>query len=168
MAAMFPRRLVGKKVAIFCDFQFEDLELTFPKLRLEEEGCEVVVVGAHPAGTTYKGKHGYPVKSALCVDDFDVDGFDGLVLPGGFAHFSRSTMSLPHGGLTALLRLHAIALAHRAHAQRAAENPTATCALTVATCFCVLPTWCSLLALSHGQCVSAAPLPLSGPPLPVG
>lgn len=85
MAAMFPRRLVGKKVAIFCDFQFEDLELTFPKLRLEEEGCEVVVVGAHPAGTTYKGKHGYPVKSALCVDDFDVDGFDGLVLPGGFA-----------------------------------------------------------------------------------
>ncbi len=46
MAALaFPKRLAGKKVAIFIDYQFEDLEVTFPMLRLQEEGAEVVVVG---------------------------------------------------------------------------------------------------------------------------
>ena len=29
----FPKRLAGKKVAIFIDYQFEDLEVTFPMLR---------------------------------------------------------------------------------------------------------------------------------------
>ena len=34
MAALaFPKRLAGKKVAIFIDYQFEDLEVTFPMLR---------------------------------------------------------------------------------------------------------------------------------------
>ena len=34
MAALaFPKRLTGKKVAIFIDYQFEDLEVTFPMLR---------------------------------------------------------------------------------------------------------------------------------------
>ena len=38
MAALaFPKRLTGKKVAIFIDYQFEDLEVTFPMLRLQEE-----------------------------------------------------------------------------------------------------------------------------------
>ena len=31
--AAFPKRLAGKKVAIFIDYQFEDLEVTFPMLR---------------------------------------------------------------------------------------------------------------------------------------
>ena len=81
----FPQRLLGKRVAIFVDYAFEDLEVTFPKLRLEEEGAEVLVVGAHPAGTKYTGKYGYPVKSHLAIDDLDVAALDGLVLPGGFA-----------------------------------------------------------------------------------
>mmetsp|Transcript_22174 Transcript_22174/g.66578 ORF Transcript_22174/g.66578 Transcript_22174/m.66578 type:complete len:211 (-) Transcript_22174:25-657(-) len=84
-APMFPKRLAGKRVAIFIDYAFEDLEVTFPKIRLEEEGCAVVVVGGHAAGQKYTGKYGYPVKSDLCIDDFDASAVDGLVLPGGFA-----------------------------------------------------------------------------------
>lgn len=86
MAALsFPRRLEGKRVALFIDYQFEDLEVTYPMLRLQEEGCEVVVVGAHPAGQKYTGKFGYPVKSHVCIEDFSSMDVDGLVLPGGFA-----------------------------------------------------------------------------------
>ena len=86
MAALaFPKRLAGKKVAIFIDYQFEDLEVTFPMLRLQGEGAEVVVVGAHPAGQKYTGKYGYPVKSHVNIEEFSSLTVDGLVLPGGFA-----------------------------------------------------------------------------------
>ena len=33
-----------KKVAMFCDFKFEDLEVMYPKIRLEEEGVQVDVI----------------------------------------------------------------------------------------------------------------------------
>ena len=87
MAAFSPR-LTGKTVAIFCDFQFEDMEVMYPKLRLEEEGAKVVIVGGHPPGTKYTGKYGYPVKSDMHVDAFTTEllpTVDGLILPGGFA-----------------------------------------------------------------------------------
>ena len=38
------------QVVIFCDFNFEDMEVMYPKIRLEEEKAKVLVVGAHPAG----------------------------------------------------------------------------------------------------------------------
>lgn len=80
-------RLAGKTIGIFIDFQFEDLEVMYPKIRLEEEGANVVVIGVHPAGMKYSGKHGYPCKSSKGVDEMAADGadLDGLVLPGGFA-----------------------------------------------------------------------------------
>ena len=81
--AAFPQRLVGKRIAIFVDYTFEDVEVMFPKYRLEEEGAEVVIVGAHPAGTKYTGKHGYPLKSTTHISD--LGDVDGIVLPGGFA-----------------------------------------------------------------------------------
>ena len=78
--------LAGKKVAIFVDFSFEDLEVTYPKIRLEEEGAVVHVIGCHPAGTQYKGKHGYPIKSDACIDSVeDAASYAALILPGGFA-----------------------------------------------------------------------------------
>jgi len=79
--------LKGQKVAIFCDFKFEDMEVMYPKVRLEEEGIQVVVVGVHPKGMKYTGKFGYPIKSDMCVTDaeFKHEDFDGLILPGGFA-----------------------------------------------------------------------------------
>ena len=44
------------RMAIFIDFKFEDLEVMYPKIRLEEEGVEVHVVGVHPKGMKYTGK----------------------------------------------------------------------------------------------------------------
>jgi len=92
-------RLIGKKIALFCDHKFEDMEVMWPKMRLEEEGAEVVVIGCHPAGTTYNGKFGYPVRSAKSIDDDGVaiaDQWDALVLPGGFApdYYRRSSKML--------------------------------------------------------------------------
>mmetsp|Transcript_14075 Transcript_14075/g.47650 ORF Transcript_14075/g.47650 Transcript_14075/m.47650 type:complete len:194 (-) Transcript_14075:722-1303(-) len=84
-AIEFPRRLEQRRVALFIDFQFEDLEATYPKTRLEEEGADVVVVGAHKAGTKYTGKHGYPVVSHVAAEDVDAADFHALVIPGGFA-----------------------------------------------------------------------------------
>ena len=51
----------------------------------QEEGAEVIVVGAHPAGQKYTGKYGYPVKSHVNIEEFSSLTVDGLVLPGGFA-----------------------------------------------------------------------------------
>mmetsp|Transcript_67475 Transcript_67475/g.161910 ORF Transcript_67475/g.161910 Transcript_67475/m.161910 type:complete len:181 (-) Transcript_67475:166-708(-) len=77
--------LQGKTVAIFIDFTFEDMEVMYPKLRLQEEGATVKVIGCHPAGTKYTGKYGYPCKSDHCVTEVDAVSMDALVLPGGFA-----------------------------------------------------------------------------------
>lgn len=96
--------LKGANVAIFCDFKFEDLEVMYPKLRLEEEGATVHVIGVHPKGMKYVGKHGYPCKSDLCVDAFDPKAYHALILPGGtslFPFFSVSSTSFfPYFSLT--------------------------------------------------------------------
>lgn len=39
-----------RKMAIFIDFKFEDLEVMYPKIRLEEEGVIVHVIGSHAKG----------------------------------------------------------------------------------------------------------------------
>ena len=59
--------LEGKRVLILTGEIYEDLELWYPKLRLEEAGAEVVVAGPE-ADTHYSGKHGYP-----CVSDAAID-----------------------------------------------------------------------------------------------
>ena len=47
--------MASRRMAIFIDFKFEDLEVMYPKIRLEEEGVEVHVVGVHPKGMKYTG-----------------------------------------------------------------------------------------------------------------
>ena len=76
--------LKNKKVLMFVDDIYEDLELLYPKYRLIEEGVEVVVAGLL-AGRVYKGKHGYPIKSDAEIDNINESDFDALVIPGGFA-----------------------------------------------------------------------------------
>ena len=75
--------LNGKKVLFFAGPLYEDLELWYPKIRLEEEGATTVVAGV--GEKTYQGKRGYPVTVDTNVDQVPVDDFDGLVIPGGFA-----------------------------------------------------------------------------------
>ncbi len=75
---------MAKKILALISEDFEDLELTYPVLRLREEGCEVVVVG-EKAGHEYHGKYGVPYKSDLSFYDVDAGDYDGLLVPGGWA-----------------------------------------------------------------------------------
>lgn len=78
------QRLKGKRVLMFVDDVYEDLELWYPKLRLIEEGAEVVVAGPEK-GRTYAGKNGYPCKADAAIADMEDTSFDLLVISGGFA-----------------------------------------------------------------------------------
>ena len=62
---------------------YEDLELWYPKYRLQEAGATVVVAGEE-CGARYKGKNGYPHVSDAAIADVEAADFDGLVVPGGF------------------------------------------------------------------------------------
>ena len=75
--------LSGKTILILAGPQYEDLELWYPKVRLEEEGARTVVAGT--GEKTYQGKRGYPLTVDTSVDDISADQFDGLVIPGGYA-----------------------------------------------------------------------------------
>lgn len=74
----------GKKILIFVEDTFEDLELLYPQLRLIEAGAKVVVAGPE-AEKEYRSKHGYPCKSDAAIKDMKASDFDGLIIPGGFA-----------------------------------------------------------------------------------
>lgn len=63
--------------------EYEDLEVWYPKLRLEEAGFEVKLAGL--GEPEYRGKHGYPCKVDGRVSDFPASGLVGLVAPGGWA-----------------------------------------------------------------------------------
>jgi protease I len=75
--------LNGTKVLFFAGPLYEDLELWYPKIRLEEEGATTIVAGT--GERTYHGKKGYPITVDTQVDDVASDDFDGLVIPGGYA-----------------------------------------------------------------------------------
>ncbi|MBI4420127.1 MAG: type 1 glutamine amidotransferase [Gemmatimonadetes bacterium] len=75
--------LAGKTILLFAGPLYEDLELWYPKIRLEEEGARTVVAGL--GESEYRGKNGYPVKVDVAVDTVKAADFDGLVIPGGFA-----------------------------------------------------------------------------------
>jgi deglycase len=75
--------LQGKVVLIFAGPLYEDLELWYPKIRLEEEGARTVVAGT--GEKTYQGKRGYPLTVDTSVDQVEAKDFDGLVIPGGYA-----------------------------------------------------------------------------------
>ena len=79
-----PTNITGKKVLMFVENVYEDLELWYPKLRLEEAGMTVVLAGPK-AGVTYSGKHGYPAVSDAAIADVNGDDFIGVICAGGFA-----------------------------------------------------------------------------------
>lgn len=75
--------LRNKRVLILVGEIYEDLELWYPKLRLEEAGAKVTIAGPE-AGVKYNGKHGYPCVSDARIDDMRESDFDGIIVPGGF------------------------------------------------------------------------------------
>ncbi len=75
--------LNGKQVLMFVGPMYEDLELWYPKLRLEEEGVSVTVAGL--GERRYAGKNGYPCTPDAQIADVNSNDYHGLVIPGGFA-----------------------------------------------------------------------------------
>ena len=73
----------NKKIIIFAENIYEDLELWYPKLRLIEEGAKVVVAGT--GEKNYKGKNGYPLEVDGNIKDYKAKDFDAVIVPGGFA-----------------------------------------------------------------------------------
>lgn len=71
-----------KTLLSFVDDIYEDLELWYPKLRLEEAGHATRL--AAPELRTFTGKHGYPAKADLLLRDAHSNDFCGLLIPGGF------------------------------------------------------------------------------------
>lgn len=75
--------LVGIRLLSFVGDAYEDLELWYPKLRIEEAGGHVTVAGV-VQGQTYAGKHGYPCNSDATIGDMEADDFHGVIIPGGW------------------------------------------------------------------------------------
>jgi protease I len=77
-------RLSNKKVIALVSADFEDLELWYPVLRLQEEGAAVHLVG-EKAGETYIGKYGVPATSDYAFGDIRSEDYDAILVPGGWA-----------------------------------------------------------------------------------
>ena len=66
----------------FVDDIYEDLELWYPKIRLEEAGYTMKVAALERKG--YTGKHGYPAIADSLLREMRSQDFCGLLVPGGF------------------------------------------------------------------------------------
>jgi protease I len=108
-------RLAGATVVALAGPLYEDIELHYPKLRLEEDGADVVVAGYGESAykgvfwslalaargrmsvpgvdaPVYTGVHGMPIAADVLVEDLDPANVDAIVIPGGYAadHLRRS------------------------------------------------------------------------------
>jgi protease I len=63
--------------------EYEDLEVWYPKLRLEEAGHQVVLCGLGERDV--RGKHGYPCVLDGHVKEWHAGRLAGVVVPGGWA-----------------------------------------------------------------------------------
>lgn len=70
-------------IAILVGPEYEDLEVWYPKLRLEEAGYTTPLVGMGDA--KYAGKWGYPATVDQSVADIDPATLVGVLAPGGWA-----------------------------------------------------------------------------------
>jgi protease I len=77
-------QLTGKRVALLAETLYQDLELWYPLLRLQEAGAEVTVVGSGTA-KIYTGKFGYPVTVDKNATEVEAADFDAVIIPGGYA-----------------------------------------------------------------------------------
>ncbi len=73
---------MSQSILVFVGDIYEDLELWYPKIRLEEAGYKVLLAGAEKR--TYAGKHGYPAVADLKLADCKSEDYVGLLIPGGF------------------------------------------------------------------------------------
>jgi len=74
---------MSSRILMLVGPEYEDLEVWYPKLRLEEAGFEVKLAGLGEA--EYRGKHGYPCKVDGRIADFPAAALAGIIAPGGWA-----------------------------------------------------------------------------------
>lgn len=111
--------LAGARIVLLAAPLYEDIEVHYPKLRLEEEGAEVVVAGFDESAyrgvfwslalaargrmavpgvdaPVYTGVHGMPIAADSMVEEIDPADVDAIVIPGGYAadHLRRSARVL--------------------------------------------------------------------------
>ncbi|MFX1327188.1 MAG: type 1 glutamine amidotransferase domain-containing protein [Promethearchaeota archaeon] len=72
---------MAKKIAILATDGYEDLELHYPRLRLNEAGYETELISLHRREII--GKHGYPIKPDKLIKDVNPNDYDGVIIPGG-------------------------------------------------------------------------------------
>ena len=73
------------RVMFIVDSDFEDSEFRVPYDRVKQAGHEAVIVGLK-AGKQLKGKKGKEtIKAEQAATDVSADGFDALVIPGGYS-----------------------------------------------------------------------------------
>jgi protease I len=107
--------ITNAAILMFVENGYEDMELMYPKYRLEEAGYQVVIAGPK-AGQQYLGKHGYPCVSDACLFDMKQSDFAGVICVGGwapdklrrekkvkdlvaeFSHFGKLIAAICHGG----------------------------------------------------------------------
>lgn len=71
-------------VAVLVDNAYQELEVWYPILRLQEANVHALTVGP-AAGVTVTSKLGYPVKADRGYADVNAAEFDGVIVPGGWA-----------------------------------------------------------------------------------
>lgn len=79
----FLKNPLSKKIVILAERRYEDLELWYTRIRLEEEGASVVV--AAPELSIYQGYYGLEVQPDILIKDVEAKNFDGIIIPGGYA-----------------------------------------------------------------------------------
>lgn len=72
------------RIAILAEDQYEDIELWYPLIRMQEAGADVKVIGM-PDVKNYTGKHGLTVDVDVAAQDVSADDFDAVIIPGGYA-----------------------------------------------------------------------------------
>jgi deglycase len=75
--------MTSRTVLILVGPEYEDLEIWYPKLRLEEAGYATPLAGL--GEPSYRGKHGYPCPVDGHVRDFRSADLAGILAPGGWA-----------------------------------------------------------------------------------
>lgn len=83
-------RLKGKKIAMFVEDIYEDLEFWYPYYRMKEEGAKVTIIGSKK--DAYTGKNGITVKANALIEEVKKDDYAALIIPGGYApdHMRRT------------------------------------------------------------------------------
>lgn len=70
-------------VLILVGPEFDDLEVWYPKLRLEEAGYDVRIAGL--GEDEYRGRAGLSIAADGAISDFSAYDLAGIVIPGGWA-----------------------------------------------------------------------------------